>query len=155
MSGHAVNPRAGGTAGKQPPVPPSNQTRSAADDLPELSDVAVAGKILFQRSISLESADFDDEFDDCYGYADDRDDTTCSYNSPSRYDFSVSDFSFGGGGGKHKKKSKNDNPNGVYSQRHIRQATARAASDKKVKPKAAAVVHHSKKKSHGKKGLKQ
>mgnify|MGYP001133925234 CR=1 FL=1 len=140
MSGHAVNPRAGGTAGKQPPVPPSNQTRSAADDLPELSDVAVAGKILFQRSISLESADFDDEFDDCYGYAD---------------DFSVSDFSFGGGGGKHKKKSKNDNPNGVYSQRHIRQATARAASDKKVKPKAAAVVHHSKKKSHGKKGLKQ
>ena len=140
MSGHAVNPRAGGTAGKQPPVPPSNQTRSAADDLPELSDVAVAGKILFQRSISLESADFDDEFDDCYGYAD---------------DFSVSDFSFGGGGCKHKKKSKNDNPNGVYSQRHIRQATARAASDKKVKPKAAAVVHHSKKKSHGKKGLKQ
>ena len=95
---------------------------------------------MFQRSISLESADFDDEFDDCYGYAD---------------DFSVSDFSFGGGGGKHKKKSKNDNPNGVYSQRHIRQATARAASDKKVKPKAAAVVHHSKKKSHGKKGLKQ
>ena len=131
MSGHAVNPRAGGTAGKQPPVPPSNQTRSAADDLPELSDVAVAGKILFQRSISLESADFDDEFDDCYGYAD---------------VFSVSDFS---------KKSKNDNPNGVYSQRHIRRATARAASDKKVKPKAAAVVHHSKKKSHGKKGRKQ
>ena len=138
MSRKTVEPRADGTAGKEQPVPANNQTMSAADGLPELSDVAVAGKILFQRSISLESADFDNEFDDCYGYAD---------------DFSISERNYGGGGGggRHKRKSKNDNPNGVYSQRHIRQVTAKAASAKNTKPAAAKEAHHSKKKGRGKK----